>query len=112
MAKPLNWSNFYNLLCELGPDLLLGIDDETRDMIRMAGSSTDMFWSEELQVLLEEGAVSESIRDGVLMSVGHWRENVLISLADNFGFELDWQAVQLDENSPLIDQLVEAASSG
>jgi hypothetical protein len=110
MAETYNWSSFYEALCRHGPNPLLGIDDDLREMIEVAGSSTDMFWSEGLQELLAEGAANDDLRAGVLSALELWRENVLQTLEADFGFELDWQAVSIDTASPLIDELVAAAS--
>jgi hypothetical protein len=71
-----------------------------------------MFWSESLEECLAEGAASGSLRDGVLSALEIWRENVLDALDTNFGIELDWEQVCIDDTSPLIDELVEAASPG
>jgi len=110
MSETYNWSHFYESLCRHGPNLLLGIDDDLREMIELAGSSTDMFWSDGLQELLAEGAANGDVRAGVLSVLELWRENVLQTLDADFGIELDWQTVTLDDANPLIDELVEAAS--
>jgi hypothetical protein len=111
MAETYNWSSFYEALCHHGPNLLLEIDDDGREMIEVAASSTDMFWSDGLQELLAEGAADGDVRAGVLSVLELWRENVLETLDADFGIELDWQTVRVDAASPLIDELVEAASS-
>ena len=111
MAETCDWSSFYEALCRHGPSLLLGIGGGTREMIAAVGSSTDMFWSEGLQELLEEGAADGSVRAGVLSALELWRENVLQTLEANFAIELDWQAVRIDTNGPLIDELVDAATT-
>jgi hypothetical protein len=107
-----NWPRFYRALCQRGPTLLLGVDEDTREIIQMSASSTDLFWSEGLEELLAAGAAGGSLRDGVLSALGLWRENVLDALDTNFGIELDWDLVSIDDASSLIDQLVEAASPG
>jgi hypothetical protein len=71
-----------------------------------------MFWSESLEECLAEGAARGSLRDGVLSALEIWRENVLDALDTNFGIELDWEQVCIDDTSPLIDDLVKAASPG
>ena len=109
MSETYDWSNFYDTLCRHGPNLLLGIDDDSRVHLGIAASSTDMFWSEGLQELLAEGAANGTLRAGVLAALELWRENVLQTLEADFGFELDWQTVSIDTASPLIDELVEAA---
>jgi hypothetical protein len=110
MAENYDWSSFYDALCRHGPKLLLGIDGDLREMIDVAGSSTDMFWSEGLHELLAEGAASGNVRAGVLSALELWRENVLDTLEANFGIELDWQTVTIDAANPLIDVLVAGAS--
>ena len=110
MTEQYDWSSFYNALCNLGSRLLLGIDDSTREMIEGFASSTDMFWSDGLQDLLGEGANNGDVRAGVLSTLELWRENVLQALEDDFAIELDWQTVRINTSSPLIDELVEAAS--
>ena len=55
MTGTFNWSNFYNALCQQGPNLLLGIDGETRELILELASTTDMFWSDGLQDLMVVG---------------------------------------------------------
>ena len=107
-----NWPRFYRALCQHGPNLLLGVDEDLREIIKMSASSTDMFWSEGLQDLLAVGAADGDMRAGVLSVLELWRENVLETLDTNFGFELDWELVWIDDASPLIDELVEAASPG
>jgi hypothetical protein len=112
MTETYNWPRFYKALCRHGPDLLLGIDESLREIIEMSSPSTDMFWSEGLEACLAEGAAGGSLRDGVLSALGLWRENVLDALDTNFGIELDWESVWIDDASPLIDELIEAASPG
>ena len=46
----------------------------------------------------------------MLGALALWRENVLTTLSGNFGIELDWGAVTIDAESPLIDVLVKAAA--
>ncbi len=112
MSDTYNWSRFYKLLCRHGPNLLVGIDKGMREIIEMNAASTDMFWSEGLEECLAEGAAGGSLRDGAISATGLWRENVLDALDSNFGIELDWEMVIIDDASPLIDELVEAASPG
>jgi hypothetical protein len=112
MTETYNWSRFYKALCRHGPNLLLGIDEGMGEIIEMNAASTDMFWSEGLEECLAEGVAGSSLRDGVLSALGLWRENVLDALDTNFGIELDWELVFIDDASPLIDELVEAASPG
>lgn len=112
MTKTYNWTRFYNSLCLHGPDLLLGIDEGMHEIIEMSSSSTDMFWSEGLEELLAAGAADGEMRAGVLSVLEVWRENVLETLDTSFGMELDWELVRIDDTSPLIDELVEAASPG
>lgn len=110
MAETYDWSSFYEALCRHGPNLLLGIDNDGRELIGVVASSEDMFWSEGLQDLLAQGAADGDVRASVLFVLELWRENVLQALDDNFGIELDWHTVCVDTASPLIDKLVEAAS--
>jgi len=110
MTNTYNWPRFYTLLCRHGSNLLVGIDEGMGEIIEMSASNTDMFWSEGLKECLAEGAAGGSLRDGVLSALGLWRENVLENLNDNFGIELDWDLVWINDASPLIDELVEAAS--
>ena len=104
-----NWPSFYNALSQLGPTLLLGVNKNLRDVIKMAAADTDMFWSEGLEEFLRIGAVDGDMRSGVLSALELWRENVLDALESSFGIELDWEMVAIDYGSPLIDALVEAA---
>jgi hypothetical protein len=69
-----------------------------------------MFWSEGLQERLAEGAANGDLRAGVLSTLDLWRENVLETLAVNFGIELDGQVVSIAAASPLIGELVEATA--
>ena len=110
MVEFYNWSNFYEALCQHGSNLLIGIDDYLQELIGDLASTTDIFWSDGLQERLAESATEGDLRAGVLHSLELWRENVLQALEADFGFELDWQAVNIDIASPLIDQLVEAAA--
>jgi hypothetical protein len=107
-----NWARFYRALCQHGPNLLVGIDEGIGEIIEINAMSTDMFWSEGLEACLAEGAAGGSLQSGVLSALELWRENVLDALDANFGIELDWELVCIDDASPLIDQLVEAASPG
>ena len=109
--NPYNWSRFYRALCQHGPDLLLGVDEDLREFIKMSASTTDMFWSEGLEELLAIGAGGGSLRAGVLSALELWRENVLDALDSSYGIELDWETVCIDDTSPLIDELVKAASN-
>ena len=106
------WPRFYTTLCRQGPSLLLGVNEDLREVIQMSASSTDMFWSEGLEDLLAAGAADGDLRAGVLSVLELWRENVLEALDTGFGIELDWELVRIDDASPLIDELVEAASPG
>jgi len=112
MTDTYNWTGFYRALCRHGPNLLVGIDEGMREIIEMYASSTDMFWSEGLEECLAEGAAGGSLQDGVLSALEVWRGNVLDALDANFGIELDWELVSINDDSPLIDDLVEAASPG
>jgi hypothetical protein len=107
-----NWPRFYSALCLHGPTLLLGVDEDTREIIQMSAATTDMYWSEGLEECLAEGAAGGSLQIGVLSALELWRENVLDTLDSSFGIELDWALVCIDDTSPLIDELVEAASPG
>lgn len=106
MGESYDWSGFYKALCQHGPYLLTRIDSDMREMIREVGSTTDMLWPEGLQVLLEKGASNGDLRAGVLASIGLWRENVLQTLEADFAIELDWQAVNIDTTSPLVNELI------
>lgn len=112
MTESYDWSSFYNKLCNRGPNLLLGIDDDVREMIEEFASSTDMFWSDGMQELLAEKFTIGDLRAGVLSALELWRENVLQTIDTDFGIELDWQTVSIDTASPQIEELVEAATSG
>lgn len=112
MSDTYNWSRFYKALCQHGPKLLLGMDEGLCEIIEMNAASTDMFWSEGLEDCLAEGASGGSLRNGVLSALGLWRENVLDALETNFGVELDWESVWMDDDSLLIDELVAAATPG
>ncbi len=107
-----NWSNFYNALCHLGPDLLQGISADLRQVIKITANTSDMFWSESLEEILAEGAAAGSLRDGVLQAVDEWRLNVIDALNAAFGMTLDTDSVTINTASPIIDRLVEAASEG
>ena len=106
---PYNWTRFYNALCRHGPNMLLGVDEDTLEIIKMFASTTDMFWSDGLEECLAIGFANGDRRAGVLSALELWRENVLEALDSNFGMELDWELVCIDDTSPLIDELVEAA---
>ena len=110
MTGTFNWSNFYNALCQQGPNLLLGIDGETRELILELASTTDMFWSDGLQDCLARGAGGGDLRGGVLSALELWRENVLQALDGSFGIELEWKVVKIDSDNPLVDELVAAAA--
>jgi hypothetical protein len=109
MDETYDWAAFYGTLCEVGPRLLTGIEPDVLDMITTIAATADDFWSEGLVDLLAEGVTAGEMRAGVLAAVGLWRENVLQALSDNFGIELDRAAVTIDTDSPLVDDLVDAA---
>jgi hypothetical protein len=106
---PFNWTRFYQALCRHGPDLLLGVDENLIEFIKMSAADTDMFWSEGLEEWLRIGAADGDMRAGVLSALDLWRENVLDALDSSFGIELDWEVVAIDIESPFIEELVEAA---
>lgn len=112
MHHTCDWTGFYLALCERGPHLLRGIDgdDGIREVIVLLASDTDTFWSDGLQPLLVEGGAGGNLRTGVLAALELWRENVLVALSDNFSIELDWDEVTIDASSPLVDELIEAAT--
>ena len=112
MGETYDWTGFYRALCEHGPELLVGMDehDGVREVIVMVAADTDDFWSDGLQPLLAEGAADGDVRTGVLAALELWRENVLATLSANFGIELGWDTVTIDADSPLIGDLVEAAT--
>ena len=71
-----------------GPNLLLGIDDDLRELIEEMGLTTDIFWSEGLQERLADGADNDDLRAGVLSALELWRENVIETLDTDFAIEL------------------------
>lgn len=109
MSQQFNWTGFYQALCRQGPKLLLGVNKGLREIIQMSAADTDMFWSEGLEECLAIGAADGDMRAGVLSALDLWRENVLDALESSYGMELDWEVVAIDFESPLIDELVEAA---
>lgn len=110
MADTYDWPGFYGALGEYGPELLNGLDRDTRRVVAMLATDTDRFWSDGLQDLLTQGASDGDLRAGVLMTLELWRENVLTALSDDFGMEFDWAAISIDTASPLVDALVVAAT--
>ena len=112
MAETYDWAGFYGALCSHGPQLLLGADDEdgSREVIVALAATTDEFWSDGLQDVLAHSAAEGDLRTGVLATLELWRENVLTTLSESYGIELEWGAVTIDVDSPLVDQLVEAAT--
>jgi|GEM_PF-1171992 len=109
---PYNWTRFYNALCRQGPNLLLGVDEDLLEIIKISASTTDMFWSEGLEECLAIGAADGNMRAGVIFALDLWRENVLDALSSSYGIELDWEMVSINDTSPIIDELVEAALPG
>jgi len=111
MDETYDWAGFYGALCEHGPHLLLGIEDEeNREIIEALAADTDTFWSDGMQSLLAVAADDGELRTGVLDVLDLWRENVLNALSGDFGIDLGWDAVTIDAGSPLIETLVEAAT--
>ena len=106
-----DWAGFYGALCSSSHHLLRGIDgdDDIREIISLV-SDTDAFWSEGLQSLLADAAADGDLRRGVLASLDLWRENVLTVLSEDFAVDLDWGTVIIDIDSPLIEDLVRAAT--
>lgn len=110
MNQAYNWSGFYNALCHHGPDLLVGIDEDLREVIKELSTSTDMFWSEGLEASLAEGAASGALREGVLRALEDWRFNLIDQLDASFGISLDRGQVSIETDSPKIEVLVAGAS--
>jgi hypothetical protein len=71
-----------------------------------------MYFPAEDEEIQAAGAADGDMRDGVLSVIALWREKVLEILDTDFGIELDWELVCIDDASPLIDELVEEASPG
>jgi hypothetical protein len=111
MTELYNWSGFYHALCQHGSNLLINLDEELRTLIHEISVNTDMFWSDGLEERLAIGVASGTLRDGVILALEQWRQNVLNTLDAAFGIELDWASVRIDSTSSLIDKLVEAAAS-
>ncbi len=109
MTEDHDWAGFYRALCERAPRLLEGIDDETREIVALV-AETDSFWSDGMEPALAEGVGRGDLRSGVLAALDLWRENVLTALSDEYATDLDWSAVTIDAGSPLIDELVRAAT--
>ena len=110
MGETCNWPDFYQALCWLGPQLLRGIDDEgVVEIITMTAADTDSFWSDDLQPLLDDGAADGDLLKGVLAALEQWRQNVLSKLSEDFCIDLDTNKVTIDVDSPLINNLVDAA---
>ncbi len=110
MSDNYDWTGFYGALCEHSHRLLQGIaDDETREIISLV-AETDDFWSDGLQSLLSEAAGDGDLLRGVLDALGLWRETVLTVLSEDYAVDLDWSAVTIDVDSPLIAEMVEAAT--
>jgi hypothetical protein len=110
MTEGYDWAGFYRALCDRGPRLLEGIDDETREIVVLV-AETDSFWSEDMESVLAEGAGRGEMQSGVLAALEVWRENVLTALSEEYAIDLDWAVVTIDAGSPLIDELVRAAAS-
>ncbi len=105
-----NWSEFFNALCQQGPDLLVGIDENLRRVIKEISTTTDMFWAESLEESLRESAAAGSLRDGVLQAVDQWRYNVMDKLDAAFSITFGRDEVTINDRSSIIDRLVDAAS--
>ena len=112
MNDTYDWSGFYTALGELGPRVLVGIDDGLREVITIIATTEDMFWSDGLSDPLADGAAAGDLRGGVLATLELWWENVFEALLGSFGIELDFRTVTIDTDSPLIDDLVVAATPG
>ena len=109
MSDTYDWSCFYDALCERAEHLLLGIDYEDREVISLV-AETDAFWSDGLQSLLAMAARDGDLNRGVRDVLDAWRDNVITVLSGDFAMDLDWSAVVIDVDSPLIEELVEAAT--
>ena len=112
MNRTYDWSGFYQALGKHGPHLLVGLDEDdgVREVIAMMAADTDEFWSDGLEDLLMQGANDGDLRAGALGALELWRENVITTLSADFGIELDWHTVAIDADSPLIGDLVKAAT--
>ena len=101
-----DWSAFYLAVCDQAGSILTGLDDESREVIATAASTSDIFWSASMLDAFED-FTGESVRRGVEISLEVWRENVLEVFGDLL--DLEWKAVGIDPAA--VDRLVEAAGS-
>jgi len=109
MSGDHDWAGFYGALCAQAHRQLEGIDDETREIIGLM-AETDSFWSDGMQPALADGAGRGEMRQGVLAALDIWSENVQSTLSEDFAIDLDRGAVTIDPGSPLIDELIRAAT--
>ena len=106
-----NWPRFYKLLGKKGPDLLTGVEKNVIDtFIRDEARETDEFLSYDMEEALSEGAAAGDLREGVINALEAWKESIISNYFD-FGTGLgdDIQNIEIDLDSPIIDELVEAA---
>jgi hypothetical protein len=106
-----NWPRFCKVLGEKGPDLLIGVEKNVIDsFIRNQAKSTDEFLSYDMEYVLSEAAAEGDLERGVIAALEEWKENIIANYFD-FGTGLGdgIQNIEIDLESKIIDELVEAA---
>ena len=106
-----NWPRFYKVLGEKGPDVLIGVDKKVIDsFIRDKAKNTDEFYTYDIEIYLSEGASAGDLREGVINALEAWKESIISNYFD-FGTGLGdgIENIEIDFESKIIDELVEAA---
>ena len=99
------------MLGEKGPDLLIGVDKKVIDsFIRDKAKSSDEFLSYDMEYVLSEAAAAGDLAGGVIAALEEWKENIIANYFDfDTGLGDDIQNIEIDPESEIIDELVEAA---
>jgi hypothetical protein len=106
-----NWPRCCKVLGEKGSDLLIGVDKKVTDsFIRDKAKSSDEFLSYDMEYVLSEAAAEGDLERGVIAALEEWKENIIANYFD-FGTGLGdgIQNIEIDLESKIIDELVEAA---
>jgi hypothetical protein len=106
-----NWPRFCRVLGEKGPDLLIGVEKNViESFIRNQAKSTDEFLSYDMEYVLSEAAAAGDLEEGVIAALEEWKENIISNYFDfGTGIGDGIQNMEIDLESKLIDELVEAA---
>lgn len=116
-----NYPRFYNKLRELGPKLLVGLDEDWLGVVTEESKKTDSFFDDGYSTYLAAGVDYGDMRWGVSGLLNLWESIVLswldMTISDHNRYcepneivSVDLKKVKIDlSKTDIIDELVEAA---